>query len=323
MTKKTVHGCKCIKDWVKINGKIESGCIYGGVESKVCPATKDRRNLTKENCHPGDLTAWCEVQKGCGYTPDIDQDENISDYRKKALKKSGGWWDYCQYGWGEGVAWNLHPTKTLIIKSIIGLLIFLVLTCLIIPYIFYYLGWLEIIDVWLPNIDLIATAISFRNGLWDPYFSWLWPSEDSFEWGGAKWSSTIIKYISLLGIVIIAGKQIYITNHLFRGVSFALVMLILTYLIPNEIISKVQGYILPHRRRADMPRERWRMFLSIFVGLLVAVGFILIERVIISTQLHKLDRISSFITQKMWFFLGMASERGYREKRKKRKKNKK
>ena len=87
MTKKTVHGCKCIKDWIKINGKIESGCIYGGVESKVCPATKDRRNVTKENCHPGDLTAWCEVQKGCGYTPDIDQDENISDYRKKSFKK--------------------------------------------------------------------------------------------------------------------------------------------------------------------------------------------------------------------------------------------
>ena len=129
--------------------------------------------------------------------------------------------------------------------------------------------------------------------------------------------------ISLLGIVIIAGKQIYITNHLFRGVSFALVMLILTYLIPNEIISKVQGYILPHRRRADVQHPRWRIFLSIFVGLLVAVGFILIERVIISTQLHKLDRISSFITQKMWFFLGMASEREYREKRKKRKKNKK
>ena len=55
MTKKTVHGCTCIKDWVKINGKIESGCIYGGVESKTCPATKDRRNASKENCSPGDL----------------------------------------------------------------------------------------------------------------------------------------------------------------------------------------------------------------------------------------------------------------------------
>ena len=60
------------------------------------------------------------------------------------------------------------------------------------------------------------------------------------------------------------------------------------------------------------------IFLAIFVGLLVAVGFILIERIIISTQLHKLNRISAFITQKMWFFLGTATEKRVSQKAQKR-----
>ena len=329
MTKKTVHGCTCIKDWVKIKGKIESGCIYGEPGGGGCPAVKhlDKKH-NRETCAPGDLTAWCEVQKGCGYSepPEWRTDpKNLSGYRKKAFQKSGGWWDYCDYGWKGWVSWNLHTHKTLKIKSIIGLLIFLVLTCLIIPYIFYYLGWMTLIDVWLPNIDLIATAISFRTGLWEPYFSWLWPSDDEQPWGGAKWSSTIIKYISLLGIVIIAGKQILVTNHLSRGVSFALVMLFLTYLIPNDIIRKIQAKIMDILSLPLVPmiHPKGRVFLAIFVGLLVAVGFILMERFIISTQLHKLDKISSFITQKMWFFLGTATEIEYRKKRKKSKKRKK
>ena len=321
MVKKTVHGCTCIKDWVKVKGKLESGCIFGQIESKVCPATKDRRNASKKGCAPGDLTAWCEVQKGCGYSPDIDQDEKISDYRKEALKKSGGWWDYCQYGWKEGQAWKLRPEKTLVIKSIIGLIIFLVLTCLIIPYIFYYLGWMTLIDVWLPNIDLIATAISFRTGLWEPYFSWLWPSDDELVMDSLpKWFATIIRYISLISMFIIAGKHIALSGHLFRGISFALVMLILTYLIPNDIIRKIQGKIIAHTKCDSCDRPKGRIFVAVFVGLLVAMGFILIERIIISTQLHKLDKISLFITHKMWFFLGNTAERTYRKKRKKHKK---
>ena len=316
MTKKTVHGCTCIDDWVKIKGKIESGCIFGEPTSKMCPPTKNRKDATKENCSSIDLSPWCEVQKGCGYNPKwLHQPSITNKWRKKAFKKSEGWWDHCDYGWVESQ--NPRPNKIVVIKSIIGLLIFLVLTCLIIPYIFYYLGWMTLIDVWLPNIDLIATAISFRNGLWEPYFTWLWPSNNESQWKGPKWSAIIIRYISLLGIVIIAGKHIYFSHHLYRGVSFALVMLIFTYLIPNDIIRDIQKKIVRDTECASCERPKGRVFLSIIIGLMVAIGFIFVERIIISTQLHKLDKISSFITQKMWFFLGNTAEKRYRKKRKK------
>ena len=124
------------------------------------------------------------------------------------------------------------------------------------------------------------------------------------QYSTAYWSKIIIQYVSLLGVVVIVGKHIRKTNHLYRGVSFALVMFLITYLVPNDAINsmmnKIYGYALKNMKMG-VHGSSW---LAGLVGMATAIGFIAMERLLMTTQLHKLDRISEFIIKKIWFFLG-------------------
>jgi len=308
---KTILGCKCLNDWaIMQDGKVESGCVYGDLAlPKSCPLTKDRSKVNETKCTAGDLTSWCIVEKGCGRGGVYKKPLNAKQLKEQNTAKDTGYWDFCGWGRGDnmgGWSWDIKMSRETTITSTIGLFIFIILFGFVLPYIFYKLGWEEIIDVWVPNLDLLATVVSFRNGILPGrLFAFLWAGDwVGGEYSTAYWSKIIIQYVSLLGVVVIVGKHIRKTNHLYRGVSFALVMFLITYLVPNDAINsmmdKIYGYVIKKKKMSE-ERSSW---IATFAGMVTAIGFIATEKLLMTTQLHKLDRISEFIIKKIWFFLG-------------------
>ena len=66
-------------------------------------------------------------------------------------------------------------------------------------------------------------------------------------------------------------------------------------------MTKVYEYMRNQRQYKDT--QPLTIFIG-FVGLLVAIAFILLERLIIKTQLHKVEVFTRFFINRIWYFLG-------------------
>jgi hypothetical protein len=311
MATKTYHGCTCLKDWVKIDGKKFSGCAYGSAADSKCPMTTDK-DIINSNDECGDISKFrrCPVEKGCGVYPSWKKKPSWKKQAKEnGILKDTDYWDVC--GAPDAGAFG-HPrvpsmfyklSTSANIKAIIGLIIFLALAAFIIPHALYIMGHPALVKVWIPNIDLMATVFSFKGGLLNSsFFRFLysWAPDTSFGF----WSHLIIDYFALLGLTLITAQMVYYRKGISRGMSYALVMLLFSYLIPNATIEAIMGKIYASIY-TECKHDCWvRTQLSILGGFLAVVCFLLLERFLINNYLHKIDNISSFIVNKLWRSLG-------------------
>ena len=125
--------------------------------------------------------------------------------------------------------------RQLIIKNIYGCLAYYLVFIIIIPYLIFKSGNLEILEVYIPNIDLIATVISFFNG---PYgaFEFLYLDERPLL---GFISNNIINYVVLISLFYIILNQTLKHNRISYGLSRVSIILITTYLLPNRFISEI------------------------------------------------------------------------------------
>ena len=325
MTTKTLHGCTCLKDWVKIDGEKYSGCVYGDAADPKCPMTIHKGRLTNK-CVGAAFISSCPVEKGCGQT-DASKDNTTTlldsggDWHEKAKKhgvlKDMDYWDICEPEVSGGFGHPKIPSdffnmsRSATMKAIIGLIIFLLVAGFIIPYILYRMGHNTLVNVWIPNIDLIASVFAFRGGLFDSMlFRFLYTEIPDTTFG--FWSKLIIEYFALLGLTLITAQMVWRRKSVSKGMSFAIIMLICSYLLPNAVVEaimmRIRGYLDKYRPlRAGGLSGNWGI--PILSGLLVVIGFILIERVIIDNYLHKIDKLSAFIVNKLWYSLGQGGKR--------------
>ena len=140
-----------------------------------------------------------------------------------------------------------------------------------------YLGQMYgILEAYMPNVDLIATVISWHGGplkIWDH----LYPPSPITIYG--FYSQTIINYLSLLGLTYIITRETKRTGSMARGWSMAFIMLLMTYLLPGQFISwimdKTNGLISNY-------------FKSNFINsnsIVVIIGFFLVT-IIIASEAH-------------------------------------
>ena len=247
---RTIHGCKC-KEKYKIGDKEVKGslCVYGGNDGSggkkgTCPAVRHYKDLSKD-CIKDAYRRRCivEEQGKCGFRGVdwggvLNKDEN---------------WDYCSYsrdeelqGTNAGVS---SPQYKNPMKNIIGLTIFIFIFCVVVPLSVYkfskkYMYSLALIA----NIPLLATALSFRGGLFDSrLFSFIYREvqETTFE----KISRTIIYFISsmaLLAITLKVSLNDY-KKHKFR--FFKIASIVIIYFIMNNLyidITHFPPHTLPH-----------------------------------------------------------------------------
>ena len=128
-----------------------------------------------------------------------------------------------------------------IIHQLKGLIIYFLIFVIIIPYLLLKYNKTYILEVYIPNFDLIAVTLGYGGGPFSSgIFKYLYNPEPSTLYGYI--SSQIINYLSLLGLTYIVAFYAVKERNIYKGWSRAFFMLILTYLLPGNFIAELMSY---------------------------------------------------------------------------------
>ena len=270
---RTRHGCECKEEY------------------EYTKKTGGEKHKAKNECVMGKYPEpWCRTKNKCG-NPE-GNDNTMS-------------WDFCLKDKKDAFfEQKLEFGEGYFLKQIKGIVFFIVVFVMLIPSLLYKFQFHEILEVYMPNFDLLATALSFQDGaLGFPYFQELYGREENL----IGWMSTLfINYISLLGLTYLVARRVHITKSLRKGWGIGFVMLLLTYLVPNVFITYFQNRLSVFLQKnllteknisdilGDPKKETFWPFgfsniLVILIGLTIASLFILTEVILIKNQKYWLD----------------------------------
>ena len=127
-------------------------------------------------------------------------------------------------------------------KLIIGFLIFFFIFVISIPLLLIKNKYFWILTAYMPNLDIIATILGYHGG---PMNSFIWrhlynPADST---ASGYISSNIINYFSLLGVTYLIAFYTYKNKNIYKGWSRAIIMLLLTYFLPNNVIVYLMNKI--------------------------------------------------------------------------------
>ena len=169
-------------------------------------------------------------------------------------------------------------------KYILGLVLYLTVFGLLVPYILIKNKMYSIMEGYMPNLDLIACVLGYSQGPFE-IFKYLYnPSTRTIN---GIISSLIINYTALLGVTYIIAHYTFKLNDVFKGWSRAIIMLLMTYLIPGYFLAYLTYYIGkaidPFYETGTI--ENWCLVVSL--GLVVVATIIAVESAIIhKTSIH-------------------------------------
>ena len=264
-TRQTVAGCIC-KNKYKFKGK---------EYVNQCTLADDADTEGKGS--------WCTVEGKCGY---LDTDNRLSTSKNI-------YYDYC-YPSSSSTRIIGNRVYTEAIK---GFLLFACIFIIIIPIILYKIHWYEFLEVYLPNFDLLATSIGFNMG---PPGSWIFRSlypEAPLTWIGDG-SKTLINYLSLLGVSYIIARRSVKFKSIMKGWGIGFVMLLMTYLLPNNFIvmgqEKLSDYMFENYNM-DIHNHWLPWLICVTLGFLISLSFIMFEKHLLVQHKYFVDPIVSIV----------------------------
>lgn len=168
-------------------------------------------------------------------------------------------------------------------KQLIGLFVFICIFVLWIPYLLIKIERFSILEGYIPNIDMIATLIGFQ---WESfknissYFKYLYNPNSLTIYG--YFSQVFINYIALLGLTFYISYYTYKNRSIIKGWSRAIIMLPITYLLPNNIIafymSKFNTYL---KKQTKINNIYIQDAMVCILGILCILLFIFTEKILI------------------------------------------
>tara|TARA_Y100000741_G_C18090911_1_gene492725 strand:+ start:183 stop:731 length:549 start_codon:yes stop_codon:yes gene_type:complete len=165
----------------------------------------------------------------------------------------------------------------------LGLLLFILIFAIIIPGILYKLKLYSILAVYYPNLDIIATILSYNAGFKDTIFSNLYNTQCKFNTekdNVYSASEVIINYLSLMGLFI--SILTLSRGDAYEDIGHLSVMLLVTYLLPNQIIEIIMDYV----------QDAYKLN----VANVVIIGLVLMS-IIIAVEHYILDNYSGILTR--------------------------
>jgi magnesium-transporting ATPase (P-type) len=220
----------------------------------------------------------------------------MNNIKKQASVDNG------KYNPGRDIYSLQHSSAISSIQVIFSLIIYIIIFVIIVPFFIIKNNGYDLLEAYLPNVDLIANLISFHGGLFPGnFFIELYnPSPLTFE---GFLSQTIINYLALLGVTFIIARETKLSNSISKGWSLGFVMLFVTYLFPSQIISSFMNYLydkfepLSHLiiKNNDYYRKLIIYLPVALIGLLITIGIILFERKIIQLSRKNLSKIAKSI----------------------------
>lgn len=181
------------------------------------------------------------------------------------------------------------------LKYLFGLGIYLFIFVIVLPVIFYNLKLFRLLEVYLPNVDLIGNVLTWTGG---PYGIWnsLYKDDETIM---QFTSQTIINYIALLGLTFIVARETKKNNSIIKGWSFAFVMLLLTYLLPSDIARYVMNYFYNLSVKFNINHIISKSF-GFLSGVLCTLCFLFLEMFVLNTYRNELN---SFVKSLQTTFL--------------------
>jgi hypothetical protein len=185
------------------------------------------------------------------------------------------------------------------IKDIMGFFLFFLVFIIMVPIMLFKSKLFTILEVYLPNVDLIANLLTWIGG---PYGIWnqLYTSNPSpsLEIGSLSFmnftTEILINYIALLGLTFIVAREAVLQKNIFEGWSFAFIMVIITYLLPVPLVNMIMTTANDKFIKMNLGENKSKM-LSGFVGLIATIFFLFTETLIIKNYRKNVVNISKYI----------------------------
>ena len=185
------------------------------------------------------------------------------------------------------------------IKDIMGFFLFFLVFIIMVPIMLFKSKLFTFLEVYLPNVDLIANLLTWIGGPYD-IWSQLYTSNPSPSWEIGSLSfmnfttEILINYIALLGLTFIVAREAVLQKNIFEGWSFAFIMVIITYLLPAPLVNMIMTTVNDKFIKMNLGENKSKM-LSGFVGLIVTIFFLFAETMIIKNYRKNVVNISKYI----------------------------
>lgn len=187
-------------------------------------------------------------------------------------------------------------------RALIGTFLYIVVFVGFIPYLLIEYRQYEILMAYFSNVDMIATSLGYNGGPNiftenDNYWLYLYNPSNFTLFG--FFSTTIINYFALLGF---AGTITYISatkKSWIQGWSMAFFMIMITYLLPGNIIVMFQEY-LEYKLNYDMiPESCYEYILIAGSGIILSILIIIFESIVLK-HLHKpMVQLIEYVVKKL------------------------
>lgn len=248
------------------------------------------REIIKNSCTlDSDTIPWCLVNGECGVS---------SETNNNKLK----WWDHCDlFRANSSESEKIKYSDSYLKKNIFGIIFFVIIFIILVPEILFKSKKYRLLEIYVPNLDLVASALVYGGGPGNyNIFQELYNLKSKKILG--KISRDIINIISITGLCYLIIRNSFRYKSFVSGYSVAAIMFLMTYLLPNEIISTVQVHLSDyiykktgkHPKHDDPPYLKYISI--ILVGLVIAGLFIFIEHFLIQNHVKLIDPILNKIS---------------------------
>ena len=176
-------------------------------------------------------------------------------------------------------------------KYIFGLVLYIIIFVLFVPYLMlHYNIPEEIFLAYVPNVDMLATVLGYEGGPFSNIWRYLYNPSNLTLFG--FFSTTLMNYFALLGATFMVAWQTYKHKSWKRGWSAAFIFLMMTYLIPGNIIVILQNHVANYLKNSwniSSNEPLLRYVLVIAFGLILSVSIIFTESLIIKATRHHIE----------------------------------
>ena len=197
---------------------------------------------------------------------------------------------------------NLHKKKIYnnfkTLNVFYGFILFFIIFVILIPYILFKKKLYFILEGYLPNLDLVANILTWGSignylDIWNNLYP---PSPYSIA---GFLSQTAINYMALLGVTFIVARESVNNNNIKSGWSKAFIMLLMTYLLPSQIITYIMDklyklYETKNVINTNFSKKQWRDVVSIF-GIIITILIIFTESLILKKYGGILENVATKI----------------------------
>jgi|TARA_B110000967_G_scaffold198261_1_gene231035 hypothetical protein len=164
----------------------------------------------------------------------------------------------------------------------LGLIFFIVVFAICLPYVMYKHKMYEFLAMYFPNLDLIATCLNFQGGPFElNMFKYLYSDDEPVV---GYLSLNIIGLISMMGVLAVLFKK---TEHLMKKgsdnimskvMSIGMIMLTVTFFFPNRYIRIFNEYVYNSMSKLFVNMSKNKLwFLTFFIGMVFSFAIIKLE----------------------------------------------